>query len=182
MRKIIVTEFVSLDGVMEAPERWVFPFHNEQTATVKLAEIRDVDALLLGRKTYRIFADSWPSMTGELADQMNGIRKYVVSSSPADLAWSHSHLLTGDPASSVAALKERPGRDILVAGSATLVRTLIRHNLVDEYRMLLCPTVLGGGKRMFPDEAKAQLVLAESTAFDTGAVLLRYQTAECRGR
>src|SRR2546430_7099991 len=109
MRKLIVSEFVTLDGVMEAPEKWVFQFHDEQSAGFKTAEINEVDALLLGRRTYEIFAASWPAMTGELADRMNGIRKYVASAKPGQLDWHNSEALTGDAGGAVSALKQRPG-------------------------------------------------------------------------
>jgi dihydrofolate reductase len=178
MRKLIVTEFVTLDGVMEAPEQWVFEFHTDETARLKLDEMLHADALVLGKNTYDIFASSWPSMSGELADQMNGIRKHVISTTPTELAWHNSQAITGDPVAAVSALKNARGADILVAGSASVVETLTRHRLVDEYRLLVCPLVLGGGQRLFTAAcAPAHLTLAEEKTFDTGAVLLRYEAA-----
>ncbi len=178
MRKLIVTEFVTLDGIMEAPEQWVFEFHSEETAKFKLDEMLHADALLLGKNTYDIFASSWPAMSGELADQMNGIRKHVISTTAADLAWNNSRAITGDPVAAVSALKHQPGLDILIAGSASIVQMLTQHRLVDEYRLLVCPLVLGSGKRLFTAAcAPNRLTLAAMKTFDTGALLLRYDAA-----
>ncbi len=178
MRKLIVSEFVTLDGVMEAPEKWVFQFHDEPSAGFKTAEINEVDALLLGRRTYEIFAASWPAMTGELADRMNGIRKYVASAKPGQLDWHNSEALTGDAGGAVSALKQRPGGNILLAGSGSLARTLAQRGLVDEYRLFICPVVLGTGERLFnlPSAARS-LTLTETRTFDSGALLVRYATA-----
>jgi dihydrofolate reductase len=178
MRRLIVTEFLTLDGVMEAPERWVFDYHTEETAQFKLEEMRRADALVLGRRTYDIFADSWPAMTGELADRMNGIRKHVVTTTTARLVWHNSEAIAGDPIATLAALKDQQGADILIAGSASLVGALAPRRLVDEYRLLICPVIRGGGRRLFTaDGLPARLILAESRTFDTGAVLLRYEAA-----
>lgn len=178
MRKLIVTEFVTLDGVMEAPEKWVFEFHNDESGKFKLDEMLHVDALLLGKTTYDIFASSWPSMSGELADQMNGVRKYVISTTPGELAWHNSQAITGEVVAAVSALKQQSGRDILVVGSASVVGTLTQHGLVDEYRLFICPIVLGRGQRLFTTAiARKHLTLAETKTFDTGALLLRYEAA-----
>ncbi len=178
MRKLIVTEFVTLDGIMEAPEQWAFEFHTEETAKFKLDEMLQADALVLGKNTYDIFARSWPSMSGELADQMNGIQKHVVSTTATELAWGNSQAVTGDPVAAVSALKSQHGADILVAGSASVVQALTQHRLVDEYRLLVCPLVLGSGQRLFTAScAPAHLTLAEMKTFDTGALLLRYEAA-----
>jgi dihydrofolate reductase len=178
MRKLIVTEFVTLDGIMEAPEQWVFKFHPDETAKFKLDEMLHADALVLGKNTYSIFASSWPSMSGELADQMNGIRKHVISTTAGELAWHNSQAITGNPVAAVSALKNQHGTDILVAGSASVVRTLTQHRLVDEYRLLVCPLVLGSGQRLFTAASvPAHLTLAEIKTFDTGALLLRYEAA-----
>jgi dihydrofolate reductase len=177
MRKLIVSEFVTLDGVMQSPESWVFAFHDEQTGQYKTGEMHEVDALLLGRATYDIFAASWPNLTGELADQMNSVAKYVVCTAPENLSWHNSQTLTGDVVPATAALKSQPGRNILIAGSGMLVQTLLQHALIDEYRLLLCPLTLGTGQRLFTPDASARLALAETRAFATGAVLLRYTAA-----
>lgn len=178
MRKLVVTEFVTLDGIMEAPEQWVSEFHTDETAKFKLDEMLHADALVLGKNTYNIFARSWPSMSGDLADQMNGIRKHVISTTATELAWGNSQAVTGDPVAAVSALKSQRGADILVAGSASVVQALAQHRLVDEYRLLVCPLVLGSGQRLFTaSRAPAHLTLAEMKTFDTGALLLRYEAA-----
>ena len=178
MRKLVVTEFVTLDGIMEAPEQWVFEFHTDETAKFKLDEMLHADTLVLGKNTYNIFASSWPSMSGELADQMNGIRKHVISTTAAELAWHNSQAITGDPVAAVSSLKNQHGTEILVAGSASVVRMLAQHRLVDEYRLLVCPLVLGGGQQLFTAASvPTHLTLAEIKTFDTGALLLRYEAA-----
>lgn len=177
-----MTEFVTLDGVMQAPEQWVFAFHDEHSGRFKLDEMKQADALLLGRTTYTTFAASWPAMTGELADQMNGIRKYVVSGTPGELDWHNSQAIAGDVVEAVVRLKKQPGRDILVAGSGTLVATLMGDQLVDEVRLFVCPMVLGSGRRLFSYANGAhRLALAEARTFGTGALLLRYTTAAHTG-
>jgi dihydrofolate reductase len=177
MRKVIVSEFVTLDGVMESPEKWVFAFHNKAIERFKLDEMYMIDTLLLGRKTYQIFAGSWPSMVGELADLMNGSRKCVASTTNATLEWNNSHPIQGDLAEEVGKLKQESGRDILVLGSGTLVQALARQNLVDVYRLMVFPIVQGVGKRLFTDGADAGLNLASTRTFQTGPVLLEYETA-----
>jgi dihydrofolate reductase len=174
MRPLVVTEFVSLDGVMQAPEQWVFDYHDQDTLRYKTEEISEVDALLLGERTYETFAASWPTMTGPLADRMNGIAKYVMTRHPHALAWSNSTPLGQDTAAVVADLKHSPGRPILVAGSRRLVDILARHHLVDEYRLFVCPVVLSRGERLFPPRLPTAMRLAESRRFHTGALLVRY--------
>ena len=178
MRKLVVTEFVTLDGIMEAPEQWAFEFHTDETAKFKLDEMLHADALVLGKNTYNIFASSWPSMSGELADQLNGIRKHVISTTATELAWHNSQAINGDPVAAVSSLKNQHGTDILVAGSASVVQALTEHRLVDEYRLLVCPLVLGSGQRLFTTScAPAHLTLGEMKTFDSGALLLRYEAA-----
>jgi len=179
MRKIIVTDFVTLDGVTEAPEKWSFPFGNDEIAKFKQDELFASDALLLGRVTYQVFAAAWPSRTDEqgFADIMNGLPKYVVSTTLDKVEWNNSTLIKGNVADEVAKLKQQPGQSILIYGSGTLVHALMQHDLLDEHRLLVYPVVLGGGKRLFKDESSATLKLVESTAFGSGVVLLRYQPA-----
>ena len=190
MRKLIVTEFVSLDGVMEAPggepgykhSGWTieYPFTDDQ-AKFKLDETLEADALLLGRVTYEGFAAAWPGRTdpGGFADKMNSMPKYVVSSTLDTLEWENSTLLEGDVAESVAKLKEGDGGPILVAGSGTLVHALIEHDLVDELRLMVFPVILGSGRRVFPDDAadKKPLKLVDSKVFDSGVAVHTYHPA-----
>jgi dihydrofolate reductase len=160
--RLVVSEFVSLDGVMEDPGGaegsrfggWAFKFERgPEGDKFKLDELMAADAMLLGRKTYEGFAQAWPNMTDEVgfAARMNGMQKFVVSTSLERADWNNSTVIRGNVVEEVARLKQRPGGDLLVAGSAQLVHTLIQHRLVDEYRLMIFPIVLGGGKRLFPD-------------------------------
>ena len=187
MRKIFVTEFVSLDGVMEDPggaEKfvhggWTMPYWNDEIGKFKFDELRASDALLLGRVTYQGFAAAWPSRTDEegFAQRMNSLPKYVVSTTLDKAEWTNSHLIKGEISKEVFKLKQQPGQDIMVAGSNKLVQTLMQHDLVDEYRLLVYPVVLGSGKRLFGDASKVTLKPVETRMFSSGVVLLRYQPA-----
>jgi dihydrofolate reductase len=174
MRKVVVAEFLSLDGVMEAPEKWSFQFWNDEMAKFKHDELFASDAHLLGRVTYQIFAAAWPSRTGEFADRMNNLPKYVVSATLEKAEWKDSHVIKENVAEEIAKLKQQAGQDILVAGSGTLVQTLIEHNLIDEYHLLVYPVVLGSGKRLFKDASQTTLKLVDTKAFSSGVVLLSY--------
>jgi dihydrofolate reductase len=180
MSKIVVTEFASLDGVIEDPN-WTFQFDRGPEGTqFKWDELFDSDALLLGRVTYQGFAQAWPNMdTDEFGKRMNSIRKYVVSSTltDAEATWGDTTVLRGAVAADVAKLKSQPGGDLLVEGSGELVHALTQHGLVDEYRLMIFPIILGAGKRLFPsamDEA-AKLTLTSSKTTGDGILLLVYQ-------
>jgi len=191
MGKLVVSEFITLDGVIDDPggaeefDRggWAFQFERgAEGDKFKLDETLGAEALLLGRVTYEGFAAAWPSRTDEVgfADKMNTIPKYVVSSTLQDLTWDNSTRIDGDVAEEVAKLKEQVAGEILVAGSATLVRTLIENDLVDELRLMVFPTVLGGGKRLFGDSASAKafrLVDSRPVGGD-GVIILRYEPAK----
>ena len=184
MRKVIVSEFLTLDGVMEDPggaekfERggWAFQFERgPEGDKFKLDEVMASDALLLGRVTYQGFAAAWPSRTGDFADKMNGMAKYVVSKTMEHAGWNNSTLIRSNIAEEVSKLKSAPGRDILVAGSGQLVRTLIQHALVDELRLMVFPVLLGSGKRLFDDRGdKYALRLVESKTVGSGVQILIY--------
>ncbi|HET8626134.1 MAG TPA: dihydrofolate reductase family protein [Thermomicrobiales bacterium] len=178
MRKLVVSEFVSLDGVFEEPA-WTFAFLSDEQEAFKFAELKAADALLLGRVTYEGFAAAWPGMaeqTGEYGAMMNGYPKYVASTTLTTPTWNAS-VLRGDLATAVAALKDQPGRDLLVFGSGQLVAGLMAHGLVDEYRLLVFPVVLGRGRRLFPEGAEATLRLVEARPFGSGVVALTYRPA-----
>jgi len=187
MRKVIVSEFVTLDGVMEDPggaEKfvhggWTMPYWSEEIGKVKFDELFVSDALLLGRVTYQGFAAAWPSGTDEagFADRMNNLPKYVVSTTLEEVAWNNSKLIKGNVAEEVSRLKQQPGQDILIAGSGALVQALMQQDLIDDYRLLVYPVVLGSGKRLFQDGSKTNLRLVEARAFGSGVVLLHYQSA-----
>jgi len=160
---------------MEAPENWSFPFQNEQTAKFKHEELFASDAILLGKATYQVFANSWPSRQGDFANRMNSLPKYVVSTSLNQLPWNNSFQIKDHVLEQISQLKQQPGQSILVAGSSVLAQTLMQHELVDEHRLLVHPIVLGNGKRLYQDGSQATLRLIETQPFDTGMVLLRYQ-------
>lgn len=185
MRRIVISEFVTLDGVMEDPGGaegfrhggWSFQFNDPEGMKYKLDEVSDHDALLLGRVTYEGFAKAWPEMTDEVgfAEKMNSMPKYVVSKTLEAADWNNSTILSGDLAHEVTALKEQEGGDILVAGSASLVRGLMDHDLIDEYRLMVFPVVLGGGKRLFAGENDATaLRLVDAKPLDSGTLILTY--------
>jgi dihydrofolate reductase len=185
MRKIIVTEFITLDGVIEAPggnetshphAGWQFTYKSPETGQYKLDELASVDALLLGRTTYEKFAAYWPGQTGEgFADPINRLPKYVVSSRLQKAEWNNSHILR-DVARDVAALKQSDGGDILVYGSATLVKALLHHDLIDELRLMVYPISIGGGLRLFDDDrGLKKFALKHSRATDQGVLMLEYR-------
>src|SRR5690242_12957387 len=195
MRKIVVSEFVSLDGVMQAPGRqeedtsgsfkhggWSFKFHDDQVPRYKLDELSASDALLLGRKTYEIFAGYWPKAKDDagFADKMNNLAKHVVSTTLKKADWNNSRLIKTKVPEEVGKLRQQPGKNVLVYGSGKLVKTLLQHDLVDELRLMVYPVVLGSGKRLFDDHAETlkTLKLAESKTFPSGIVLLSYHPAE----
>jgi len=178
MRKVVVAEFLSLDGVMEEPA-WSMPYWNDEIARFKTDESFASDAHLLGRITYQGFAKVWPTRTGEEgADRMNDLPKYVVSTTLEKAEWNNSHVIKANVAEAVNLLNRQPGQDILVAGSATLVQTLIKENLVDEYHLLVYPVVVGKGKRLFQDGTTTVLQLVDSKTFSSGVMALIYQPAQ----
>jgi len=185
MSRIVVTEFVSQDGVMEEP-RWTFQFERgPEGDKFKFDELFASEALLLGRVTYQGFAQAWPSMgTDEFGKRMNSIPKYVVSSTLADedATWGETTVIRGDVPAGIAKLRAQPGGDLLVEGSSQLVQTLIQHGLVDEYRLMVFPIILGAGKRLHPDTMgeAAKLVLTSFKTDGDGVLLLTYQPAEAR--
>ena len=177
MSRIVVTEFMSLDGVMEEP-RWTFQFERgEDGDKFKIDELFGSAALLLGRVTYQGFAQAWPSMGhDDFGKRMNSIPKYVVSSTlaDADATWGDTTVIRGDASAEIAKLRTQPGGDLLVEGSAQLVHTLIQHDLVDEYRLMVFPIILGSGKRVFPDTMPdpATLTVSEAKTVGSGVQLL----------
>ena len=187
MGRIVVTEFVSLDGVMEAPGGgenfrhggWSFEIdRGDAGEKFKLDETLSSEALLLGRVTYEGFAAAWPSREGEFADKFNAMPKYVVSSTLQDPEWNNSTVLKGDVVDEVAKVRQKHDRDIVVHGSARLVQTLVEHDLVDEFRLMVFPVVLGSGKRLFGDtSAKKRLRLVDSKMVGDGVAILIYEPA-----
>jgi dihydrofolate reductase len=185
MGRIIITEFVSLDGVIEDPGGvegfkhggWSFEINRgEDGDKYKLDETLDTEALLLGRRTYEVFAASWPSRDGEFADKFNSLPKYVVSSTLEVPEWSNSTVLTGDAVDEISKLRAELDGDILVHGSIQLAQTLIEHDLVDELRLMVYPVVLGTGARLFGATSdKKPLQLVDTKTVGDGVAILTYQ-------
>jgi dihydrofolate reductase len=192
MGRIIVTEFVSLDGVMQDPggdskwkhAGWSFKVsRGDDGDKFKLDETFDTEALLLGRVTYEGFAKAWPSVPGPFGDKFNNMPKYVVSSTLEKADWNNSTILKGDVVKEVAKLKQRLSGNIAVHGSARLAQTLLEHDLVDELRLMVYPVILGSGKRLFGDTTDAKaLKLAESRTVGDGVVILIFQKADEEAR
>ncbi len=192
--RIVVSDFMSLDGVVQAPGGpdedtdggfahggWSMPFFDADTMSPIIDDtMATTEALLFGRRTWQTMADAWPGRAGDpFADRMNEIQKYVISGtlSPDDLTWTNSTIVPPDDVvGAVQRLRERDGGDVQVMGSASLARTLIGHHLVDEYRLMIEPIVLGGGKRLFPDDGQARpLQLLTSTTSNTGVHICTYR-------
>ncbi len=184
MGTLVVTEYITLDGVIEAPgggedfrhAGWTFRINRgPEGDAFKLDETRRSDALVFGRVTYGGMAAAWPQMTGEFADLFNNLPKFVFSTTLEDPAWNNTEVRRGDLAAEVADLKQRFNGDIVVHGSATLVQDLLRHDLIDELRLMLFPIVLGSGKRLFgsTDDAR-QFGLRSSAAVGEGVSILTY--------
>jgi dihydrofolate reductase len=179
MRKLNAWLFVSLDNVIEAPEKWVIA--DDEMFGAMEADYANSDALLLGRRTYETFAASWPQRGSEVAnaDWMNNTRKYVASTTLESPQWNNSTVIEGDVAEAIARLKQEDGQDIMVNGSGTLVRTLMRDHLLDELRLFVHPIVLGPGIRLFDGESDpVKLALTDSHAYNNGVVSLTYRPSD----
>jgi dihydrofolate reductase len=193
MRELIVAEFMSLDGVIQAPGGaqedtdggftqggWTRPYWHDDIGAHFFQAMSQADALLLGRKTWQIHGGAFEPMVGDpFGDVMNTIPKYVVSTTLTFAsAWRNSTLIQDNVVESVRQLKQQPGKNILMDGSSVLIQTLARHGLIDEYALHVYPLVLGGGKRIFPEGARLDLKLVEATPLPTGVVYLRYRRTE----
>lgn len=178
VRKISATLFITLDGVIAEPHKWSFPFWNDEIAKFKDDELRQTDALLLGRITYETFAASWPQRTDDtgFSDKFNRMTKYVVSSTLAKANWSGSEIVRPDDLKRhLAKIKAQAGGDVMVHGSASLVQSLMREGQLDELRLLVYPLVLGKGKQLYEGIGEATFKLASSQTFGTGVVALIYR-------
>lgn len=192
--RLTLHTFLTLDGVMQAPGGpdedpdgnfghggWSFPYGDEDFAAAMAAWFAQAGAFLLGRKTYEIFSGYWPHVTDPgdpIASKLNALPKYVATTTLGSLGWQNSTLLGGDVAAEVARLKDQPGNELQVHGSSGLAQTLIEHDLIDEYRLLIFPVHLGSGKKLFRDEAKAaSLRLTSSMATGAGVIIATYEPA-----
>ena len=187
MRKLIVAELVTLDGVMEAPggepshphTGWAFDYMGPEQIQYKLEEVREAEAMLIGRVTYESFAEAWPERTGDIADKLNAMPKHVVSTTLQHPAWNNTEVIADDVPAAVRRLKEQDGGPILVHGSRILAQSLMEHDLVDEYRLMVFPVVLGSGRRLFPESpSKRVLRLVDTRPFDNGVVVLTYHPVD----
>jgi dihydrofolate reductase len=183
MRKLVVTQNITLDGVIDMSGGWFDPLAQDvdqsDIAEVTAQHSKVADALLVGRNTFEAFREFWPAQTDDptgVSDYLNAVQKYVVSSTLAEPGWQHSTVLRGELVDEVGALKERPGLDIVSTGSIRLVHALIAAGLVDEFRLFVFPLVVGRGARLF-ESTDTRLQLVESRSFRSGAVLLRYATS-----
>jgi dihydrofolate reductase len=179
MRNVVASQFVSLDGVVEAPEKWHFPYFNDEMGAVIGEAMSSTDAFLLGRRTYEEWAAFWPTQSADenpMAGVINGLPKYVASTTLEELYWNNATLLDGDAAGAVARLKDEPGKNIAISGSATLIRSLLKEGLVDELHLMIHPVVVGSGRRLF-DGDRSDLELVDSKTFDTGVLYAVYRPA-----
>jgi dihydrofolate reductase len=190
MRKIVVSEFVSLDGVMQAPGGqdedtaggfahggWTLPYWHDEIGAHFAQVMSESDAFLLGRKTWQLHGGAFEPLTDDdpFAGVLNTMPKYVVSTTlTSAAAWRNSTLISGNVVEEVRVLKARPGKNIVIDGSSVLLHTLARHDLIDEYRLIVYPLVLGGGKKVFPDGARVNLRLVEARPLPSGVVLTHY--------
>ena len=178
MRKVIVSTYVTLDARVDEIRDWAVPYDDDGAAKYHTDLLTSSDGLLLGRKTYEIFAALWPSLSGEFpyVDKLNSMAKYVASTTLKDLEWENSHLIEGDVAEGVAKLKQQPGQDLVMYGCHDLMHSLLEHDLIDEYRLLVHPVVLGKGRSFFKDGAeRVNLDLVDTTALPGGVTILTYQ-------
>lgn len=181
MRKIVAGLFISLDGVFEAPDQWHFPYWNDEMGEKIESQMAESDTMLLGRVTYQEFAGYWPNQNADdvpMAAYMNNTPKLVVSTTMETLDWQNSTLISGNVVEELTTLKQQPGKNISITGSGTLVRSLLRDNLLDELHLLVHPIVVGSGKRLFVDGSEQKpLQLVNAKTFGTGVLSLVYQPA-----
>ena len=178
MRRIVWSEYISLDGVVDEPGQWSIPYFSDDLAKYKYDELFASDALLLGRVTYEAFAAAWPAMEeleGDFAVRMNTLPKYVASTTLEKAEWNNSTVIRDNVPEEVAKLKDQAGEDILIGGSGALAETLLQHNLIDELRMLVHPIAVGAGKRLFEGGTESIPVeLVDARTFESGVVALTY--------
>lgn len=176
MRKIIVSTYVTLDGVIENPQYWSLNYFDEEAGKFAIEQLFAADTLLLGRETYQSFAEAWPSREGEFADKINSMDKYVVSTTLEEpLEWGPATLIKDNVAEEIAKLKEQSGQDMLIYGTGRLAHTLLEHGLLDEHRMWLIPVIWGSGRRIFEGMSQTALELVETKALPAGTVIMTHK-------
>jgi dihydrofolate reductase len=178
MRKLVVSTYATLDGRVDELQDWVIPYNDDASVAYHTELLKNSDGLLLGRKTYEIFAMIWPPRSGELPyiDKINSMPKYVASTTLKDLDWDNSQLIQGDVADGVAKLKQQPGQDLVMYGCHDLMHKLLEHDLIDEYRILVHPVLLGRGITLFEDSARpVNLELIDTAMISSGVVVLAYR-------
>jgi dihydrofolate reductase len=178
MRKVIVSTYMTLDGRVDEIRDWAVAYNDDRAVKYHTDLMMNSDGLLLGRNTYEIFAALWPSLSGELPyiDKFNSMTKYVASTTLKDLKWENSHLIEGDVAEGVAKLKQQPGQDLVMYGCHDFMHSLVEHDLIDEYRILVHPVLLAKGRSFLKDGAqRVNLDLVDTTALAGGVTILTYQ-------
>jgi len=177
MRRLIASTAMTLNGVMGSPEKWAIDFYNDEMGVYVRDELRDAGGLLIGRVTYEGFAEYWPTVTDEtgMADLMNGLPKFVASTTLDEVGWDNASLLTGDAPDAVSRLKQEEGKDLLLLASAGLGSSLRKHDLIDELRIAVSPVVYGEGKRYFEEGESTSLDLVDTKTVSTGIVILTYE-------
>jgi dihydrofolate reductase len=175
VRRVIESTLVSLDGVIGDPQMWAEPYFNEEAGELALKQLLVTDAMLMGRRTYELFAAMWPAATGAYADRMNGIRKYVFSSTLQTAEWSNSTIIGGDVAAAVGELKRQHGQDLVMYGHGPLGQTLLEQQLIDELRLWVHPLLVGRGMTLLRERASATLELVATETLGTGVVILTYR-------
>ena len=179
MRKVIVSTYMTLDGRVDDPRDWAVPYDDDGAAKYHSDLLMNSDGLLLGRKTYEMFAALFPARSGEFpyVDRINSMAKYVASTTLQDLEWENSHLIEGDVAEGVAQLKEQPGQDLIMYGCHGLMHSLLEHDLIDEYRILVQPVLLGKGRSFLEDGAeRVNLDLVDTAVIPSGVAILTYRS------
>jgi dihydrofolate reductase len=178
MRKIVVSTYMTMDGRVDELQDWSVPYNDDRIAEYHADLLKNSDGLLLGRKTYEIFAAIWPARSGELPyiDKINSMAKYVASTTRTDLKWENSHPIEGDVVEGVAKLKQQSGQDLVIYGCPDLMHGLLEHDLIDEYRILVHPVLFGKGRSFLNDGAeRVNLDLVDTTVISGGVVILTYQ-------
>jgi dihydrofolate reductase len=179
VRRIIVSTFAALNGVIENPHHWSLDYFDEEAGKFASAQLVAADALLLGRETYQGFAAAWPARTGDFADRFNSMAKYVVSTTLVEpLEWGPATLIKNNVAEEIAKLKQQPGQDILIYGTGRLAQTLLQHGLLDEHRLWIIPIIWGQGRRIFEGMDATTLELIEAKTLPSGTVILTHKPAQ----